>query len=214
MLPVSPGVSHFLNLCFCCNIIFWGIFFCPLLSFICFFFMVYLCVFLIVNNILFISKKPTLFPGHMFDVLLSIVMDVLWYWSFCQLNDTFFYLVTLTSHLFYYRLHTEAITGLSCQSSRTIWMMLLVYDLLLGVLWGTGSWTPWSLQVSPSLRYWWFYVRFFVLKIHCVRQWEGLVWISAMLLRNWTFISLTSILKGNLSDPRVSIFKMDPPSPN
>lgn len=125
------------------------------------FFMVYLCVFLIVNNILFISKKPTLFPGHVFDVLLNIVMDVLRYRSFSQLNDTFLYLVTLTSHLFYYRLHREAITGLSCQSSRTIWMMLLVYDLVLGVLWGTMSWTPWSLQVSPNLRYWWFYVGFF-----------------------------------------------------
>lgn len=171
--------------------------------------MVYLCVFLIVNNILLISRKPPLFPGHMFDVLLNIVIDVLWYCSFCQLNDTFSYLVALTSHLFYYRLHREAITVLSCQSSKTIWMTLFLWFMS---LWFTfrgsckeqrvGCYDPYR-----SLLFEIFHdsVEFF--HFSYVRQWEGLVWTSAMLLRNWTLKSLTSILKGGLSNPRVSIFK-------
>lgn len=113
------------------------------------FFIVYLCFLL--QKIFYSFKKkipnPTFFPGHTFDVLLNIVVALLRYCGFCRLSDIFSYLVTLTSHLFYYRLHREAITALSCQSSRTICMTLLVYDLILGgrvrnreldfmVLWG------------------------------------------------------------------------------
>lgn len=53
----------------------------------------------------------------------------------------------------------------------------------------------------------WFH-GYFLTEDSCLRHWEGLVWTSAMLLRNWAFKSFTSILKLNLSNWGVNIFKM------
>lgn len=196
------------------TIFFWGIFFCLLLLCIWFFHGIFVCISYCKQYFIHFKKKipnPTFFPGHTFDVLLNIVVALLRYCGFCRLSDIFSYLVTLTSRLFYYRLHREAITALSCQSSRTICMTLLVYDLILGgrvrnreldfmILWG-----PFRLEIFYDSM-------FYLTEVSYVRQWESLIWTSAVLLRNGRFKLFTSILKGNLSNQESIFLKWGIPS--
>lgn len=213
LLQVSPGVSHFPSLCFCYSIIFWGIFFCTLPLYIWFFHGMFVCISYCKQCFIHFKKtpKPPFSPGHTFDVLLNIVISLLRYCGFCQLNDIFFYLVTLTSHLFYYRLHREAITVLSCQSSRTICMTLLVYDLILGGPVRNRE-LDFMILLCPFQLEIFYDSVFYLTEVSYVRQWEGLVWTSTMPLRNGTFKLFTSILKGNLSSQKSIFLKWGTPS--
>lgn len=131
--------------------------------------------------------------------------------QFLSVKWHIFYFVTPASHLFYYRLHREAITVPSCQSSRTIWMTLLLYDLVLGDLVRNRELDFTILRDAVQLEI--FYDSMsYLTEVLYVRQWEGLVWTSAMLLRNWTFKLLTNILKGNLSNQESIFFKWRIPS--
>lgn len=96
----------------------------------------------------------------------------------------------------------------TCQSSRSIWKMLLVTwfnfrcsvrsrDLDLIIL------------VSPFQLEMFYDSVFYLTEVSYVRQWEGFVWTSAALFRNWTLKLLASILKGYLSDQELTSLNLD-----
>lgn len=98
---------------------FQGIFFChpppvPYLIFYGIFVCISYC-----NQYFTYLKRPYLFPNHIFDAMLNIVISFLRYCNFYRLNNILFYLMILSSLLFYFIL-LQAPQGSANKSSRSI----------------------------------------------------------------------------------------------